>query len=332
MTSTIMLADLHQSNKDIDSYRSDLEHQVLSMLQEYRPQTLHILGDLCENKDFHSAQLVNRVVDMLVRWSNYVDEVILLAGNHDGIDPNCPYFRFLRHIPRVRYITEITQEINTLGPVTYLPHTRNPLQDWAHLVLDDQIVFAHVTVAGASTDTGARKLESEVPAEYFHRTRRTFSGDVHTPHEVGKVFYVGAPYAVRFGDAFSHIAGCTWWNGWDGVEPKRIAFKFLQRLMLDVDSYHSFVQQVKDETYSQIKVRLHINQDNMGQWEHIKEEIYGYCERVSHLELIGFELISELTDSTIESTPVRQITLEDYCERHQIGSRLTSLGKAIASS
>ncbi len=197
----LVTADLHLSAKSRDAYRFEAMGKIAKMLTKYKVDTLIILGDLTEEKDFHSAPLVNKVVDVIYDFSKLVDEVIIPRGNHDYTQIDCPFFGFLKRIPGVRWLNDVTRGEVGKADCLFLPHTRDYKKDWVKLPHLEEIdwIFAHNTFEGATTEHG-KKL-SGIPTDFFDDTT-VFSGDVHTPQTLGPVTYVGAPYSVDFGDDY----------------------------------------------------------------------------------------------------------------------------------
>jgi hypothetical protein len=198
---TLVTADLHLSDNPRDAYRLDWLARLPAVLEEHDATRLLILGDLTENKDRHSARLVNDIVDHVAALSELVD-VVVLKGNHDYVNEEVPFYRFLDHIPRVRWINEPTDiKLRGLGRCLFVPHTgdheywsgeriRGP-HDW---------YFCHQTFEGADVGHGHRMTGT--PRDIFLRGARVISGDVHVPQKLGPITYVGAPYAVDFGDEY----------------------------------------------------------------------------------------------------------------------------------
>src|SRR6266436_4337016 len=102
MNSWIITADLHLSDKPQDSYRWGIFDWLRKQQDENKISGCLILGDLTEEKDCHSATLVNKMVNGLRKLE---PPVYILKGNHDYIDYNNPYFGFLSCIDGIRFIT-----------------------------------------------------------------------------------------------------------------------------------------------------------------------------------------------------------------------------------
>lgn len=196
----LAIADLHLSEKQRDEYRFAVMERIATLIEKHKVSTLLILGDLTESKDYHPATLVNDVVDIIYSFSCLAD-VIILTGNHDYTQTDCPFFHFLRRFKRVRWINTPQKLELDIGSCLFLPHTRDWETNWGDFLnLECDWVFAHNTFEGAETEHG-KKL-SGIPTDIFPKGIPVISGDIHTPQELGPVTYVGSPYCVDFGDSF----------------------------------------------------------------------------------------------------------------------------------
>ena len=99
----IITTDLHLTNRERDAYRWDLFPWLEKKLATTDSTDLVILGDLTDAKDGHSAALVNRITDTL---ANLPVQVTILKGNHDYIDEETPFFRFLNKLDNVHFIVQ----------------------------------------------------------------------------------------------------------------------------------------------------------------------------------------------------------------------------------
>lgn len=195
---TLVTADLHLAENPRDAYRFSFFDQLPALAAEHKADRVLILGDITEAKDGHHAALVNRVVDGFAALAK-VAQVYVLMGNHDYVAIDVPFYRFLRHLQGVRWISNPTSlQLRGLGDCMFIPHTSTP-QDIPRLVDGGyNWIFMHQTVDGASG--GNRKLSGW--KHCFDPRARVISGDVHVPQKIGPVTYVGSPYTVDFGDDF----------------------------------------------------------------------------------------------------------------------------------
>lgn len=209
----LITSDLHLSANPRDGYRHAFMEKLPNVAVQQKVRTTVILGDLTELKDNHPAELVNATVDHLAALAK-VCFVVIVPGNHDWLSSaNNPFFAFLRHIPKIKWVDrptaladviryEGTLRGEDLPNVLLLPHASNPEKAWKDI--DFSIydwAFCHQSFAGAVTETG-HKL-SGIPLSLIPKPVKIISGDIHTPQEVGgRLTYVGSPFTIDFGDGF----------------------------------------------------------------------------------------------------------------------------------
>jgi DNA repair exonuclease SbcCD nuclease subunit len=194
---SIITADWHLDNQTRNEYRHTFVEKALpELIKTYRYHRLVLLGDLCQDKDRHNAELVNRVVESITQLAKLC-EVIILRGNHDYIDPGNPFFAFLEKLRvDVTWISKPTFIANEL----FLPHTRDHWRDWKGLDFKKASrIFAHQTFAGAQA--GNHVLDG-IALSVFPENVDVISGDVHVPQKIKNLRYVGAPYTINFGDNY----------------------------------------------------------------------------------------------------------------------------------
>lgn len=270
----LVTADLHLSANPRDVYRFKAMEYLAGLVEKHKVETLLILGDLTEEKNYHSATLANDVVDLIFNLS-CMCPVFILRGNHDYTDADCPYFFFVRHMDRVRWINKPTlSQISKEMACLFLPHTTNYKKEWVGAVLGEQHwkdinwVFAHNTFEGASTEHGHRL--HGIPTTIFPADDvEVISGDIHTPQQIGCVTYVGSPYTVDFGDSFEpRVLLLT------ADKMKSIPMLGPQKRLVELDAStlqgwecdHLF----KDDI---VKVRYALQEAERDHWPEIKDQI-----------------------------------------------------------
>lgn len=224
----LVTADLHWSDNPRDDYRHRFVDWLVATCRKEDASALFILGDLTEQKDEHRAWLVNTVVDHISRLARTCP-VVLVRGNHDFLNPDWPFFRFVERINGVTWINDpISSDewhiryserdpafprpppLKDLASFLILPHTTNPDRDWDGRMyragmpkgVDNHYswIFTHNTFEGASYGRG--DAAKGISLDWFDKQDRVISGDIHVPQKLGPVTYVGAPYLVDFGDDY----------------------------------------------------------------------------------------------------------------------------------
>jgi predicted phosphodiesterase len=321
----LIVSDLHFTSKPADEYRWALFPQVIELAREHNVSEIYVLGDLCEAKDNHAAKLVNRVVDGLIGWTKSVGKVTILRGNHDGINEDFPYFRFLDQYPDIRFISK---PLETEDGFLFLPHSRNPLDEWKNIDLTDKIVFAHVTVNNVIAESG-QKLFSSVGACVFEEAKLAFSGDIHKKQKVEKLIYIGAPYNVRFGDDFE---GAGVLLNEKVLEWKYVPLQFPRRYTIDIKSTDDLKAAIEPMlSGDQVKVRLHLDQDNMHKWREIRDQVRILTDNHGMgLILHGFEIKTHQAPTPIKDSKNKHFTdFAHYCDMQKVSKELIEVGHSI---
>lgn len=278
MTRTLLTADLHLSANRRDAYRVQTMRRLVKFARAQTVGQTIILGDLTEEKDRHGDWLVNQIVEIIKGFST-LGPVYILQGNHDYYsDPECPFFGFLRHMPQVRWIGKpVSTPVKGLGRVLWLPHTRNSEKEWAELPFNDHaLFFAHSSFVGADMGNG-RRLDGGCSTDYFPSDAVVYSGDVHIPQTCGPVEYVGAPYAVDFGDAYEPRAIIL-----DGPTTKTnlSLANEPQKRLIEVDAVEELLRK-EYEVYAgdMVKVRVNVPRKSASEWPEMREVVKRWAAR-----------------------------------------------------
>jgi len=332
---SILLSDTHFTDNPRDDYRFDVFPWLVDVLLKHAVKDLYILGDLTEAKDRHSSRLVNRIVDNLLKLYRQggLLKIHILRGNHDGIDPDRPFFRFLQHLPCVEYVATPFLFSACDKRILMLPHTTEPETAWKDVGLREaDVVMMHATVHGAR---GENNFELRgVPLVLLRDAMRAkiYSGDVHVPQKVGPVEYVGAPYPVRFGDAFKGRVILLK----DYGTAESIHFPTIQRLVITLDpSDDSMVIKGGDDAYAgdQVKFKVKLAPSDYLDWSKIKDQVQSLCKDIG-LELCGLELervqVKRPRIGAPTVTSVQRKTPDDvfltYCAEAKVSEDVTEAG------
>lgn len=335
----LLITDLHLTGQPREEYRWRIFEWVEQITAELGVSQLFILGDLTESKDYHSSRIVNRIANALVRLPI---KTVVLRGNHDGLDPNLPYFHFLRFFESVQFIAT-PYALDIAGQrLVMLPHSRDPARDWENpegFLTNADLVFMHQTVAGAKSENN-QTLEGIAASllTVFRRSARIWSGDVHVPQVINGVEYIGAPYAVRFGDVF---------------EPRAVLLKNM-REQVDIPNtwapkrrFLTVYPDAKSGGYriegadglapaDQVKVRVRLAAHEYVDWQRCKDAAAEYCS-TQQLELCGIELerVKEKPRLIKRGAPVSISTVQPsellrrYCAENNISDEVASFGAGL---
>jgi UDP-2,3-diacylglucosamine pyrophosphatase LpxH len=321
----IVTSDLHLTDNPSDEYRWSVFPQLVDLSNYYGSNELWILGDLTHMKDNHSSRLVNRIVETLhwTRKMSKINIVHILKGNHDGLDPNRPYFGFLDKFGWCNFYKEPRILECRRDRIIVLPHSKRLADDWRRVEMDDAShIFLHATFNGARAEVGIR-LEG-CNADMFDRTRALIlSGDIHVPQRVGRVRYVGAPYPIRFGDHFQPRALVV-----SGRQLISERLNSIRKVVINIGPNISKPVVLKPN--DQVKVQIHLRQSEYGDWQKWKRKALKLCEQ-RHAVLCGVQLSKEIEQSRkpqiIRSrSKSPQEALKAYCMKKSVDSKLKTLG------
>ena len=345
MRDTIITSDLHLTTHERDAYRWEFLDWLYEKARRLRVDTIWILGDLTDAKDFHSSLLVNKVVEKLARF-RHADieeeeiEIKIVKGNHDGVDPDMPYFLFLNQMG-IDFISAPTYRL--VDRVLILPHTRTPQADWANvkrLVAAEhsryagkcEYILMHATVAGAVSESGY--VLSGIPIKAIPNPwhARIISGDIHSPQQIAGVNYVGAPYHVHFGDWF--IPQVLYFDH-AGIE-QNLHPPYIRRFMLDV-KHPDELKQMKVRDGDQAKIRIHLPRSEFGSWHKYKQRALEIADskklHVAAIELVKVEDENrQLRHSTAKLKESKEQTFERYCKAAKVAPKLTETGLKLIRS
>lgn len=289
----LIIADLHLSDNPLEEYRWGVFDWLEDLKEEHNIENIFLLGDITEKKDNHSAKLVNRVVEKINTLVYTMEALYIVRGNHDGIDPDCPFFGFLHSNPRICFYPKPI--IFHPSGFLFLPHSKDPAGDWKDIIKesikDTKIIFMHQTTFGARASNGAI-LEGFDSGMFADFDGLCFSGDIHLPQETGGIVYVGAPYSIYFGDEEENYGAILL----DGNKWERIKYESITRRILDLDltsdDRNKGFAKLNEKGINlgdQFKIRLQVNRsdsDQFGSWKkEIKKEIENEGGAVVSIEL-----------------------------------------------
>lgn len=324
LSNSILVSDLHLTANPRDEYRWGLFDFLEREAQRLKSKRIYILGDLTDAKDNHSAALVNRLADKLTTLSAGL-EIIILRGNHDGTDPETPYFRFLNHFPGITFVAQPEWDGNLL----LLPHSRTPETDWAGIAFGKaDAVLAHVTVTGALSESGVPLPGT--PRELLAAAPYVYSGDIHVPQLIGYVEYVGAPYPIRFGDRFE--PRCLAFDA--AGERQVLHYPCLRRRTIDT-ALATDLRAAGLRPGDQLKVRLHLTRAEALSWEERRREVIEEAAALQ-VELFGLELIvSDVRQTTLPTTAAvpqhlpPKTLLKAFADREKLEAPLIEIGELL---
>jgi DNA repair exonuclease SbcCD nuclease subunit len=279
---SLITTDLHLSDRARDKHRFGLFRWLARQQEKYDVEATYILGDLTENKDRHSSLLVNRIVEELFKLK---PPVFVLRGNHDGLDPNSPYFKFLNCIEGLQFVVDPC--FNKALSVAFVPHCADQVtfnRACKQMPPKPALFLTHATFTGAKAETGtALSGLSASPIELL-QPGRVYSGDVHVPQRCGPVTYVGAPFHVKFGDRFTPRVLLL-----KGDRETDLHFDCPRKLTLTVRDVDDILNNKELKVGDQVKLVIEMAREEAVEWQATKQRILAAC-REGGLEVFGAEL------------------------------------------
>lgn len=284
---TLVTGDLHLSPNPRDSYRHKIVRKIVRLAERLRVDRTLILGDLTEEKDRHKDFLVNRVVEH-VRAFARLGPVIINQGNHDYLtDPDMSFFRFLRHLPQVRWIDRPTAFLaDGLGRVMFLPHTRDYKRDWKGMSFKRYAyIFAHGSFTGAELGHG-RMVTDGIPRKVFPRDARVISADIHIPQRVGNVTYVGAPYTIDFGDSYDARVLLI-----DDDRVKSIPIEGPQKRLIE---FRGALDEIVGNEGDIVKLRVELARKDVPNWPALRNKLR---DAITQQDMIAHSIIPKIVET-----------------------------------
>jgi len=329
MKSSVLVSDLHLTSLVRDEYRWNLFPWLKKLIDRESVSRVWIVGDLTDAKDYHPSSLVNRVVKELTDLASYCDELIVLKGNHDGVDENLPYFAFLNAIPKLRFIVKPT--VLREEGILLLPHTKTPEEDWKERDISRaKYILIHATVTGCISESG-QQLEGVSRGWFMNTAAKIYAGDIHVPQTVGQVEYVGAPYHVRFGDKFEPRVVYIDEKG----KAQSIKTENVRRHTLTISSPDALDAAAKGARIGdQVKVRIKLARSDYSNWHQYKKEVTAFCKEMG-FQLVAIDLEREPETSiarprmTTNTKKTPTALLEKYGKAKGLPDPLLALGKTI---
>lgn len=201
----------------------------------------------------------------------------------------------------------------------------------------------HATVAGALSENG-QSLEGMSAQALTGAKRATiWSGDVHVPQKVGAVEYVGAPYPIRFGDAFKPRAVLL---DMSLRKPQDLEPPYFSRNMIVLtpdENDRLEIFETKGQRgppfENQVKVRVRLNKAQYVNWEKYKREVLDICKNAG-CELHGLEVerveeakktirIRGAAPESVKAAPSPSSILSAWCQANNVPEPIHKVGQKL---
>lgn len=321
----IITSDIHLTPNDRDKYRFNLFPWLLKQQERYNTDAIIIAGDLTNDKDFHSSILVNKTIE---GFKCLKPPVFIDRGNHDGVDPNNPFFKFVNSIPGITFCIDTT--IIEPYKLALIPHQANQdaFDKAFKRVPEGFLTVLHQTITGAISETGSRLTGLAVPS-IGRRAKAIYSGDIHKPQKVetdgGVVTYIGSPYHCRHGDQFEPRVLLL-----DDYKEIDLHFPAPRKLSLNIRDISELPHLNKGD---QVKITMELDRSETVDWANHKKNIIE-CLKDRDVEIYGIELktIQHRRRPRLESIPSNKSRLDyfaSFCTSERIPHNIKSVGRDI---
>jgi hypothetical protein len=318
----LIASDLHLSDRPRDSYRWPIFRWLARQQREHNVTATYLLGDLTDRKDNHSSTLVNRFIDELLLLR---PPIYLLRGNHDGLNPSNPYFRFLQTIEGLDFVVEPT--VLPQG-VAMIPHQPDQAAfDRACGIVGHKApaVMMHQVLDGAVAESGSRLSGLRASLVEAKRPLRWYSGDVHSPQVLNcGLTYVGAPYHVRFGDDYDPRVLLV------GNTQVDLHFPCLRKWVLRVGRDWAPTPRIRKGDH--VKIIVTLSREEIVDWAKIKGHILDTC-RALEVQVFGIELEVPQAGSGKAKVAVAgqspKDTLVAFCQAEKVPNNIKQVGMEL---
>ena len=193
--STLYIGDMHAKADELDECHA-LHRLILDTVAKHKPDRIVYLGD-----QYHTHAIVNTDVQAFWLWafdSLAGQNVFALVGNHDKPgDRNSQSSAMQVHTKQVRVVDSPVVDGKTL----FLPyyHDLEALVSAAQAHPECDELVCHQTFEGAKYEGGF--FAKGAVDQNLVPQKRIISGHIHSPAQLGKVWYPGSPRWFTIADA-----------------------------------------------------------------------------------------------------------------------------------
>jgi hypothetical protein len=310
---------------------------LLKQADKYGVRELIIAGDGTEAKDRHNAMVVHRMVDELNALTYAGVYTYWLIGNHDYLDPEYPFFKFLGGLlANFEFITKPKEVKLSIGKTILLPNTPDWKNDWKGIDFAKfDYAFAHQTFSGAVTETGYRLIDG-LPADALDDVRiKAYSGDIHVPQKFGKRGeYLGAPYRTRHGDKYEGRVLLIE-NSKGKHKQTDLHYETKGKHLIEIRTLDD-MDGLKIPKGGYVKVRVRVSRADLPNWQETKAKVKAEVERRGwevhdvEMERIDVGLTRETAKLELKgSLASPRGTFDQYCKSKKTPKAVIDEGRDI---
>lgn len=325
----MLIGDLHLTDRAQDAYRFGIFDWIRRQQEKHPTVATFLAGDITNQKDRHSATLVNKIVGGLLKLK---PPVYIVMGNHDYRDPKNPFFKFLNHIEGIHFVSVPTTLIAEKR-ISIIPHYRTQ-DEFDEAVRrssrpDTAAFLVHQTFEGAIAESGVRLSGlSASLVESVKPPLGIYAGDVHKPQRQGRVIYLGTPYHIRFGDDFTPRILRINQDG----QTVNSCFSAPYKWSLTVCDTDDILNNSQLRESDQVKLTIRITREEAPNWKRIKQEIVNACKELK-LEVFGAKVEVQTTQSIRLHLNEKRLghvqILEQFCSAEKVPDVIKKIGMEI---
>lgn len=259
--------------------------------------------------------------------------ITILKGNHDYVDEETPFFKFMNYIPHVTFVN-IPRFKKRVGGVRsfWLPHNGHARlgQELREIVSENEVevMFMHETVHQAVVND--RSLVGYRSANFYSQLGiPILSGDVHQAQVLGNVEYVGAPYAIDFGDVVTR--SCI---VFDTDERYEYLFPAPQKKQVVISTTDD-LDKLELGSGDLVRVQIIVDPNGINTASELRSKLIQLANE-KELVLDGVEMILTITnDSGALPEGVFQVdenTFYEFCKAHNLDTTVAQYGYKLLDS
>lgn len=323
MTLTLVIGDLHLTDRAEDNYRWDTVRQAAALVKKRKINQVFLLGDLADRKDRHSGAFTNRVVDVLLSLTNLGGaQVFIMMGNHDKPVSGEPFWSWMSLVPN---LTFITSRVYRNRAALYGNCSDPSLWEEPNTQID--AIFMHQTIGSPVAENGV-VLDDGQALPAWAAGLPVYAGDVHVPQKCGNITYIGAPHPIKFGDSYDtnfYVFG----NDWGAYE--KVPVDTIRKHSLVIRSYEDLAA-AEVSGGDQVKITIDVSAADPLIWTAINVRAAEWAQqRGVLLSSVNIQLTGANSEKVVQSAGEysHAESLRKFCAEEGLGQDFQDFALAL---